>query len=98
MIRPYHKLEEAELDLLTGRLDYVLGDKLVLSRFLEGRDGAGCCRFISDLPVDRGEGIGVALRKGDRGLAEMFDRAIAEVIADGTYDRVRATYFPFDIK
>lgn len=97
-IRPYAKLEEAQLDLLTGRLDYVLGDKLALSRFLEGRDGGGCCRFLSDLPVDRGEGIGVAMRRGDRGLAEMFDRAIAAVIADGTYDRIRAPYFPFDIK
>ena len=97
-IRPYNKLEEAQLDLLTGRLDYVLGDKLALSRFLESREGAGCCRFLSDLPVDRGEGIGVALRKGDRGLAEMFDRAIVEVMADGTYDRIRAPYFPFDIK
>ncbi|WP_375460750.1 transporter substrate-binding domain-containing protein [uncultured Enterovirga sp.] len=98
VVRTYHKLDEAQLDLLTGRIDYVLGDKLALSRFLESREGMACCRVVADLPVDRGEGIGVALRRGDRGLAEMFDRAIEAVMADGTYDRIRAKYIPFDIK
>ncbi|MDB5590245.1 transporter substrate-binding domain-containing protein [Enterovirga sp.] len=97
-LRQFHKLEEAQLDLLTGRIDYVLGDKLALSRFLASREGSGCCREVADLPVDRGEGFGVALRKGDRGLAEMFDQAIEAVMADGTYDRIRAKYIPFDIK
>lgn len=97
-IRTFSKLEEAWLDLLTGRLDYVLGDKLELSRFLGSREGEACCRFVTDLPVDRGLGVGVAVRKGDRALAEMFDAAIAKVEADGTYDRIRAKYFPFDIR
>ncbi len=97
-IRTYNKLEEANLDLLTGRIDYVLGDKLALSAFLASREGETCCRAVADPPVDRGDGVAIALRKGDRGLAEMFDAAIAEVMADGTYDRIRAKYVPFDIK
>lgn len=97
-IKTFSKLEEAWLDLLTGRLDYVLGDKLELSRFLASREGEACCRFVTDLPVDRGLGVGVAVRKGDRALAEMFDAAIAKVEADGTYDRIRAKYVPFDIR
>ena len=98
IIKPYHKLEEAQLDLLTGRLDYVLGDKLELSRFMSSREGEGCCRYVADLPVDRGEGIAVAMRKGDRGLVDMVDAAIAAIVQDGTYDRIRTKYFPFDIK
>ena len=97
-IRTYNKLEEAELDLLTERIDYVLGDKLALSRFMTSREGEGCCRWVADLPVDRGGGVAVALRKGDRGLGEMFDAAIAKIVADGTYDRIRARYIPFDVK
>ncbi|TDR94424.1 transporter substrate-binding domain-containing protein [Enterovirga rhinocerotis] len=97
-IRLYHKLDDAELDLLAERLDFVLGDKLEIQSFLQSREGGDCCRPVADLPVDRGEGYGVAVRKGDRGLAEMFDAAIAKVIADGTYDRIRAKYLPFDIK
>ena len=97
-VRSYGKLEEAELDLLTGRIDYVLGDKLSISKFMSSREGTGCCRFVADLPVDRGGGVAVAMRKDDRGLAQMFDEAIARVMADGTYDRIRARYIPFDIK
>ena len=97
-IRTYNKLDEADLDLLTGRIAYVLGDKLALSTFLASREGEGCCRAVADLPVDRGLGVAVAVRKGDRGLAQMFDAAIAQVMKDGTYDRIRAKYIPFDIK
>jgi polar amino acid transport system substrate-binding protein len=97
-VRTFSKVEEADLDLLTGRLDYVLGDKLALTKFLESREGLMCCRFVADLPVDRGEGIGIGFRKSDKALAERFNAAIERVMADGTYDRIRAKYFPFDIK
>jgi polar amino acid transport system substrate-binding protein len=99
-IRTYAKIEEANLDLLTGRLDFVLGDKLSLSRFLESREGS-CCRFIADVPVDpnyHGQGYGIGLRKEDVDLKARFDKAIEQIMADGTYDRIRAKYFSFDIK
>jgi len=99
-IQLYSKLDEANLDLLTGRIDAVLGDKLALSKFLESREGA-CCRFIADAPAEpayRHQSYGIGLRKEDESLKAQFDRAIAQVIADGTYDRIRAKYFPIDIK
>jgi polar amino acid transport system substrate-binding protein len=97
-VKTYDKLEEAELDLLTERIDFVLGDKLALSTFLASREGAACCAFKADMPVDRGDGIGVGLRKGDTELIGLFNKAIAQVKADGTYDRIRKSYFSFDIK
>jgi polar amino acid transport system substrate-binding protein len=97
-IKTYDKLEEATLDLLTERIDFVLGDHLALSNFLASREGEVCCRFLATLPVDRGEGFGVGLRKTDTDLVQAFNGAIAKVIADGTYDRIRAKYFPFDTK
>jgi len=99
-IRTYAKLEEADLDLLTGRIDLVLGDKLALSRFLKSREGA-CCHIIGEPhadPVYYGEGVAVGLRKEDKALKEMFNRAIERVMGDGTYDRIRAKYFEFDTK
>jgi polar amino acid transport system substrate-binding protein len=98
--RRYAKLEEADLDLLTRRINLVLGDKLALSRFLKSREGA-CCRFVGEPAVDPvyyGQGVAVGLRKEDKELKAMFDRAIERVIADGTYDRIRAKYFDFDTK
>jgi polar amino acid transport system substrate-binding protein len=98
--RRYGKLEEANLDLLTRRIDLVLADKLALSRFLKSREGS-CCRFVGTPTVDAkhyGEGVAVGLRKEDKHLKEMFNRAIDRVMADGTYDRIRAKYFDFDTK
>jgi polar amino acid transport system substrate-binding protein len=99
-IRPYGKLEEANLDLLTRRIDLVLGDKLALSRFLKSKEGA-CCRVIGEPradPAQYGEGVAVGLRKSDKDLKERFNQAIARVMADGTYDRIRVKYFEFDTR
>jgi polar amino acid transport system substrate-binding protein len=99
-VRTFDKLEDADLDLLTGRLDFVLGDKLALSQFLASREGA-CCRFVADVPDDpalEGRGYGIGLRKEDEALKARFDKAIGEVMENGTYDRIREKYFPIDIK
>ncbi|KMO18721.1 ABC transporter substrate-binding protein, partial [Methylobacterium platani JCM 14648] len=45
-----------------------------------------------------GEGVGIGLRKGDGALRAAFERALAALIADGRYDRIRAKYIPFDTK
>jgi polar amino acid transport system substrate-binding protein len=97
-IRTFGKLEDANLDLLTQRIDFVLGDRLALLRFLGSREGKGCCRFLFEMPVDRGAGIGVGVRRRDIALKERFDRAIDLVQANGVYDAVRAKHFPFDIR
>jgi polar amino acid transport system substrate-binding protein len=96
----FAKAEEANLDLLVGRIDAVFADELLLSKFLEGREGQ-CCHILGDSPAEpayRREAYGIGLRKEDESLRERFNRAIPQVKADGTYDRIRAKYFSFDIK
>lgn len=99
-IRFYAKVEEANLDLLTERIDAVFGDRRSLAAFLASREGA-CCRMIGNAPADppyQHQMYGVGLRKDDEKLQAQFNSAIAQVMADGTYDAIRAKYFPFDIK
>lgn len=99
-IVPYAKADEANLDLLVGRIDAVFGDELFLSKFLQSREG-DCCRVLGEAPAEpayRRESYGIGLRKEDGNLREHFNRAIAQVKADGTYDRLSAKYFSFDIK
>lgn len=96
----YAKTDEANLDLLVGRLDAVFGDKRSLTRFLASREGS-CCHVIGRAPEDppfHHQSFGVGLRKEDEALRARFNQAIAQVKADGTYDRIRAKYLPFDIK
>jgi polar amino acid transport system substrate-binding protein len=100
-LKTYGKFEDANLDLLTERIDLVLGDRTALQKFLDSKEGSACCRLVGDAPFDPAfysPGVAVGLRKEDKDLKEMFNRAIDAVVANGTYDRIRVKYFPFDIK
>ena len=44
-----------------------------------------------------GEGIGIAVRKGDTALVNLFNTAIDKIRADGTYKKINAKYFDFDV-
>ena len=99
-IRPYATLEEAILDLAEGRLDTVIGDKDALADFLKTRREGQCCALIADAPHDPaffGEGIGIGLRPEDATLKAMFEKALDASMADGSFARIRAKYFDFDI-
>jgi lysine-arginine-ornithine-binding protein len=100
-VKLYANQDEASLDLALGRIDAVLGDKIALQEWLKRGREASCCSFLADAPADVtafGEGYGVGLRKEDEKLRQRFDAALDDIIADGTYDSIRARYFPFDVR
>ncbi len=99
-IHPYATLEDAILDLDQDRVDAVIGDKDAIVNFLEKQKEGQCCRLLADVPRDPtyfGDGIGIGLRKEDKALKAMFDEALDEVVADGTFAAIRAKYFDFQI-
>ncbi|MGO4336067.1 transporter substrate-binding domain-containing protein [Labrys sp. KB_33_2] len=100
-IKLYGSQAEANADLVTGRLDAVLADKLVLAGWLAKPESL-CCEIkadvdVADYPSFFGEGEGIALRKSDGDLVEKFNKAIADIVADGTYKTINDKYFPFSI-
>jgi polar amino acid transport system substrate-binding protein len=97
-IKLYPTQDEANADLANGRLDTILADKFVLYEWLEKTDAGKCCKFIgADLKDVNPEGTGIAVRKDDNELREALNKAIKEIVADGTYKTINAKYFPFDI-
>jgi polar amino acid transport system substrate-binding protein len=99
-LHTYATLEEAVLDLAQDRVDIAFGDKDAVMDFLANRKEGHCCRWLADIGRDPnyfGDGIAVGLRKEDGELKDLFDKAIDEVVADGTYARLRARYFDFEI-
>ncbi len=98
-IKLYKTQDEVNADLAAGRLDAQLADKLVLFEWLKTKDGQ-CCKFtgpdIKD-PKWFGEGAGIAVRKEDKDLKEMLNKALKEILADGTYEKINKKYFPFSI-
>ena len=99
-IKLYPTQDEPNLDIANGRLDYVVGDILVEQDFIE-KKGNGCCRVVAEIkriPDIHGPGVGAAFRPEDTALRDQFNKAIAELDADGTYKALEAKYFKTDIR
>ncbi|WP_395697526.1 transporter substrate-binding domain-containing protein [Methylocella sp.] len=99
-IKPYATLEEAILDLGEGRVDFVIADKDAAADFLKTRNEGRCCKIVADsphVPAYFGEGVAVGLRPGDKALKAMFDKALDEVEADGSFARLEAAWFGFKV-
>lgn len=99
-IKLYGTQDEANADLASGRLDAILADSIVLYEWLRKTDEGKCCEFIGDgVSAEKwfGKGAGIAVRKEDGELKDMLNKALAEIIADGTYKSINDKYFPFSI-
>ena len=53
---------------------------------------------VLDDPAWFGEGVGIAIRKGDTQLLAALDEALQGLRADGTFEAIRAGYFTFQIE
>ena len=93
-IKLYDTQENAYLDLSSGRLDGVLADKFVNWEWL--KSDAGQSFEFKGEPVFDNDKIGIAVRKNDP-LRERLNKALAEIVEDGTYKKINDKYFPFSI-
>jgi lysine-arginine-ornithine-binding protein len=98
-LRQFPTADDARRELAAGKLDAVLGDKVALWGWLKSADGACCAFFGEDVKDQRtlGEGIGAGFRKDEVKLRESFNRALAEILADGAYRKLSERYFPFPV-
>lgn len=99
-IKSYATIDEANLDLLAGRLDMVFADSVVLIGGLlekpEGKDFMFVGPAFSDKKAF-GDGIGIAVRKGSDDLIAKFNQAIKALRANGVYQTINSKYFDFDV-
>jgi len=99
-IKLYPGGDEPQLELANGRLDYTVTDLIVGTTFVD-KVGKGCCRVVAEIkriPEIFGPGVGAAFRMEDTDLLAMLNKAIAEVDADGTYQKIAAGYFKINIR
>ncbi|TKI06956.1 transporter substrate-binding domain-containing protein [Martelella alba] len=97
-VRQYKTPEARDLDLVSQRVDVIVGSKDALLGVVkkQGADNvvlAGPC-FQGGVV---GEGSGVGLRKGDTELKAMFDKAIKAAQADGTIKKLSEATFGMDV-
>lgn len=97
---PYQNQDQVYADLISGRLDAALQDAVQVDLgFLNTPRGAGFV-FTGGEPNDLkmlGNGAAIGLRKEDTDLKAKLDQAIGDIIKDGTYKKIEARYFTFDV-
>ena len=99
-IKAYATQDEANLDFNAGRVDLLLADSVaLLEGFIntpEGQDAEFVGPDFTD-PRWFGDGVGIAVRKGEEDLLDALNQAIAAIREDGTYQKINASYFDFDV-
>ncbi|OZI36016.1 ABC transporter substrate-binding protein [Bordetella genomosp. 1] len=97
---PYQNQDLVYADLISGRLDAALQDRLQAEMgFLNTPRGADYAFAGGDIKDAEtlGEGAAIGLRKEDADLKAKIDQAIADILKDGTYQKIERHYFDFDI-
>ncbi|HEY1611737.1 MAG TPA: ABC transporter substrate-binding protein [Paraburkholderia sp.] len=92
---PYQNQDEVYADLMSGRLDAALQDEVQADLgFLKTPRGAGFQFAGPEIPTGA---AAIGLRKEDTDLQTKINGAIAAMIKDGTYKKIEAKYFDFDV-
>jgi polar amino acid transport system substrate-binding protein len=77
-------------ELQNGGIDAVVADNGVINNFLANNNGT--FKVISDTSFPK-EFYGIAVKKGNKELLDKINKGLAEIKADGTYERIYQTYF-----
>lgn len=89
----YPTFEEALAAVRNGEADAVLADKGFLVPYVQ--ESGGELTFMGP-DVSIGEGIGMGVRQSDTELRDQFDAVIADMIADGSLNKLIVKWFGDD--
>ena len=98
-LKRYNTLAEALHALAIDEVDAVFGDKAQLWLWSQKAEGK-CCELVGqDIKDNQTLGIGVAagMRREDVKLRDAFNKALGEMVSDGTYKKINEKYFPFSL-
>jgi len=93
-VKNFPKDTDARSALVAGRVDAWVTDKFVAKTALETAPEAGL--HIGDFVFV--EKIATAVKKGNASVAQAIDKALAELMADGTYEAISKKYMGEDIR
>ena len=91
------ELDDAlRLALRRGEVDFIFGDAISLAFWINGTDSGECCAFSGGPFVESryfGEGIGIAVRKGNDLLRQSLNWALFRLWEKGRYTDLWLRYF-----
>ena len=100
-MKTYDTQDNANADLVAGRVDAVMADSVALDDFLKSDQGRECeVKLLIPADFDRatmGDGVGGGVRKSDTALRQKLNDGIKKIHADGTYASIEKKYFKVDV-
>lgn len=99
-ILPFDDDEAARTALREEKADLLFGDAISLMFWINGADSARCCQFRGRgfmEPRYFGEGVGIAVAKGNIRLKEVLNYALARIRTSGKLEELQLRYFPLAI-
>jgi len=82
--------------LKRSEVDFIFGDAISLAFWINGTDSADCCAFSGGPFIESryfGEGIGIAVRKGNDTLRQALNWALFRLWEKGRYTDLWLRYF-----
>jgi polar amino acid transport system substrate-binding protein len=95
-IKSYPDSDAQRAALRRGEVDFIFGDGISLAFWVNGTDSGDCCAFSGGPFVESryfGEGIGIAVRKGNDLLRQAMNWALFRVWEKGRYTDLWLRYF-----
>jgi polar amino acid transport system substrate-binding protein len=96
-LRPYPDAAAAREALRKGEAEYLFGDGFAMSFWLNGESSGNCCVFAEGSFVESrffGEGIGVAVKRGNDTLRRAINYALFRIWETGRFTDLWLKYFP----
>jgi polar amino acid transport system substrate-binding protein len=94
---PFPTSEAARNALVRGQVDLLFGDGISLAFWLNGTESNNCCAFRGGPFIDSryfGEGVGIAVRRGNDPLRLGFNWALFRLWERGRFSDLWLRYFP----
>lgn len=92
--------DSAREALADGKVNYLFDDGISLAFWLNGTLSRQCCEFRGGPFLEAryfGDGIAVAMKKGDRQMKAIVDGAIGNLRESGRLEELVGRYFPYRI-
>lgn len=96
-LKPFPSFDAAREALLKGEVDLLFGDGIALAFWINGTDSASCCAFLGGPFTESryfGEGVGIAVRRGNDTLRLAFNWALFRLWEKGRFTDLWLRYFP----
>ncbi len=96
-LHAYPDADAARAALRRGEVDLLFGDGVALAFWLNGTDSGGCCVFRGGPYLESrffGEGVGIAVRRGNELLRQAFNWALFQLWEKGRFTDLWLRYFP----